>query len=153
MRRQAERSFLAVLGMSVSFVVYIVLLQYFGAFKLNEDLGLDVFAIQGYETDHPGWWPYYCLLPVLISTIVAMGYDTRFYRTVMVEETTKDHIRTARAKGVPEYRVMFVHLLKNAMISIVTRIMITLPFLITGSILLEIYFNIPGMGKTLITAK
>ncbi|MHC4340467.1 MAG: ABC transporter permease [Planctomycetota bacterium] len=142
----------AVLGMSVSFVVYIVILQYFGSFKLAEKLGLEVFAIQGFHTDSPGWWFYYCLLPVLISTIVAMGYDTRYYRTVMVEETNKDYIRTARAKGVTERRVMFVHMLKNAMVSIVTRIMITLPFLITGSILLELYFNIPGMGKMLITA-
>lgn len=143
---------LAVLGMSVSFLVYIVLGQYFGAFKLNEALGADVFAVQGYDTDRPGWWFYYCLLPVLISTIVAMGYDTRFYRTVMVEECGKDYIRTARAKGLKESKVMFKHMLKNAMVSIVTRIMITFPFLITGSILLEMYFNIPGMGKVLITA-
>ena len=88
----------------------------------------------------------------MISTIVAMGYDTRFYRTVMVEETQRDYIRTARAKGLTERRVMFKHMLKNAMISIITRIMITLPFLVTGSILLEMYFNIPGMGRTLITA-
>ena len=143
---------MAVLGMSVSFLVYVILGQYFGSFKPNVELGVDLFAVQGYDTTRPGWWLYYCLLPVLISTIVAMGYDTRFYRTVMVEECSKDYIRTARAKGITERRVMFVHMLKNAMISIVTRIMITLPFLITGSILLEMYFNIPGMGKVLIAA-
>jgi len=93
----------AVIGMSVSFLVYIVLGQYFGAFKLNESLG-------------------------------------------------SDYIRTARAKGLTERRIMFTHMLKNAMVSIVTRIMITLPFLVTGSILLEMYFNIPGMGKVLISA-
>jgi len=139
---------LAVLGMSVSFLVYIMLGQYFGAFVPASE-GVDVFAVQGYDS---AWWAYYCLLPVLISTVVAMGYDTRFYRTVMVEECHKDYIRTARSKGVTERRVMFVHMLKNAMISIITRIMITLPLLITGSILLEMYFNIPGMGKVLITA-
>ncbi len=142
----------AVLGMSVSFLVYIVLGQYFGAFQLNMALGEPVFAVQGYDTSKPGWWIHFCLLPVLISTIVAMGYDTRFYRTVMVEECHKDYLRTARAKGLTETRVMFKHMLKNAMISIVTRVMITLPFLIMGSILLEMYFNIPGMGKMLITA-
>ena len=142
----------AVLGMSISYLVYIVLGQYFGAFKFTEVTGISLFAVQGYDTSRAGWWVYYCMLPVLISTIVAMGYDTRFYRTVMVEETNKDYIRTARAKGLSENKVMFKHMLKNAMVSIVTRIMITLPFLITGSILAEIYFNIPGMGKMLITA-
>jgi peptide/nickel transport system permease protein len=89
---------------------------------------------------------------VLISLIVSMGYDTRFYRAVMVEESEKDYITTARAKGVGKNRIMFVHMLKNAMIPIVTRISISLPFLITGSILLEQFFGIPGMGQTLILA-
>jgi len=142
----------AVLGMSVSYLVYILLGQYFGAFRPAVDSDINLFAVQGYDTGRPGWWVYYCLLPVLISTIVAMGYDTRYYRAVMVEETTKDYIRTARAKGLRESRVMFKHMLRNAMISIISRIMITLPFLIMGSILLEMYFNIPGMGKMLITA-
>ena len=70
----------------------------------------------------------------------------------MVEETGRDYIVTARSKGATQSKIMFVHMLRNALIPIVTRIMITLPFLITGSILLEMYFNIPGMGKTLITA-
>jgi len=141
----------AVLGMCVSFLVYIILGQYFGAFWLSREYGIHLFAIDGYE---PGLtnWPYYCLLPVLISVIVAMGYDTRFYRAVMVEETERDYITTAVAKGVGGRRIMFVHMLKNAMIPIVTRIAISLPFLITGSILLEMYFGIPGMGRTLIMA-
>jgi len=142
----------SVVGMSVSFLVYILLGQFFGSFKPAFELGLDIFAVQGYEPTGTGWWFYYCLLPVLISTIVALGYDTRFYRTVMVEESTRDYIRTARAKGISETRVMFVHMLKNAAIPIITRVMITFPFLIMGSILLESFFNIPGMGLTLITA-
>jgi len=143
---------LAVLGMSVSFLVYILLGQYFGSFKPAVTWDWQIFAVQGFDTTHVGWWFYYCLLPVLISTIVAMGYDTRYYRAVMVEESTKDYIRTARAKGLKESRVMFKHMLRNAMVSIITRLMITFPFLIMGSILLEVYFNIPGMGKMLITA-
>jgi peptide/nickel transport system permease protein len=142
----------AVLGMSVSFLVYILLGQYFGAFQLNQAIGHPVVAVQGYDTGRPGWWVYYCLLPVLISTVVAMGYDTRFYRTVMVEECGKDYLRTARAKGLSERTVLFKHMLRNAMVNIVTHVMITFPFLIMGSILLEMYFNIPGMGKMLITA-
>ncbi|MHC4973954.1 MAG: ABC transporter permease [Planctomycetota bacterium] len=143
---------LAVLGMSVSFLVYVLLGQYFGSFKPAVTWDWNIFAVQGFDTSHTAWWFYYCLLPVLISTLVAMGYDTRYYRAVMVEESTKDYIRTARAKGLKESRVMFKHMLRNAMVSIITRLMITFPFLIMGSILLEVYFNIPGMGKMLITA-
>jgi peptide/nickel transport system permease protein len=138
----------AVLGMSVSFLVYIIFGQYWGAYELNERLDGELFAIQGYE---PGLsnWVHYCMLPVLISTVVAMGYDTRFYRAVMVEESGRDYIVTARAKGASKRKIMFVHMLKNAMIPIVTRVMITLPFLIMGSLLLEVYFGIPGMGRAL----
>lgn len=143
--------FLAVLGMSVSFLVYIIFGQFLGAYKLQQWLGTPVFSIHGYE---PGImnWAYYMLLPVLISVIVSMGYDTRFYRAVMVEETQRDYITTARAKGAPRWKVMFVHMLRNAMIPITTRIMITLPFLVTGSILLEQFFGIPGMGYVLLSA-
>lgn len=143
--------FVAVLGMCVSFLVYIILGQYFGAFWIEREYGIRAFAIDGYRSGLINW-PYYCLLPVLISVIVGMGYDTRFYRAVMVEESEKDYITTARAKGVSSQRIMFLHMLKNAMIPIVTRISISLPFLITGSILLEMYFGIPGMGRALIMA-
>lgn len=142
---------LAVLGMSVSYLVYIILGQYFGTYWLESTIGYSPFAISGYEPG-PLNWLHYCLLPVLISVIVAMGYDTRFYRAVMVEESSRDYILTALAKGATKRKVMFVHMLKNAMIPIITRIMITLPFLIMGSILLEMYFTIPGMGLRLITA-
>ncbi|MCC6906820.1 MAG: ABC transporter permease [Phycisphaerales bacterium] len=159
----------AVLGMSISFLVYIIFGQFFGAALPRNVFGDDwPLAIVGYgawyrmsSVDIFGLtipvpdaltWVKFCLLPVLISVIVAMGYDTRFYRAVMVEECNRDYIITARAKGAPKSKIMFVHMLKNAMIPIITRIMTTLPFLITGSILLEMYFNIPGMGRTLITA-
>ena len=138
----------AVLGMSVSFLVYIIFGQYWGAYVVNQSIEGELFAVQGYEPG-PASWAHYCLLPVLISTIVAMGYDTRFYRAVMVEESGRDYIVTARAKGATKGKIMFVHMLKNAMIPIVTRIMITLPFLVMGSLLLEVYFNIPGMGRAL----
>lgn len=156
---------LTVLGMSISYLVYIVMGQYFGAFWLNQKLDAELFAIQGYDDrlSSPGFWAgspieamgqwvRYCALPVMIGVIVAMGYDTRFYRAVMVEETNRDYITTAKAKGVGRTKIMFVHMLKNALIPIITRIMITLPFVITGSILVEYYFNIPGMGRTLIEA-
>ena len=142
---------IAVLGMSVSFLVYIILGQYFGAYSLTRALGQPVFSIYGYR---PGIqnWAFYLLLPVLISVIVAMGYDTRFYRAAIVEESGQDYIVTAKAKGASGFQILFIHILRNAMIPIITRIMITLPFLITGSVLLESYFGIPGMGYELISA-
>lgn len=143
--------FFAVLGMCVSFLVYIILGQYFGAYRLNEATGKELFAIAGYETGI-GNWVHYCMLPVFISVVVSMGYDTRFYRAVMVEESQQEYITTAQAKGASKTKIMFVHMLKNAMIPIITRVVISLPFLIMGSILLEMYFSIPGMGQELIGA-
>ncbi len=149
--------FVAVIGMSISFLVFIIFGQYYGAFWLTDALGFEVFAVRGYEGyDSTGWnfpkhWMTYCLLPVMISVIVTLGYDTRFYRSVIVEQSTSDYIRTARAKGCPERRVLVKHLLRNAMIPIITRVMITLPFVVVGSLLLEVYFSIPGLGQTLFT--
>ena len=161
--RTVDRSlvFVAVLGMSVSFLVYIIVGQYWLGYSVrSEDGSFAPFAISGYQsiTQVGLWdyltskWPYYCLLPVMISVIVSMGYDTRFYRAVMVEESQQDYITTARAKGADERRIMFLHLLKNAMIPVITRVSISIPFLITGSFLLEMYFRIPGVGRALITA-
>jgi peptide/nickel transport system permease protein len=151
--RALDRSlmFLAVIGMSISVLVYIILGQYFGAYWLNRQLGFQLFAISGYRPGLENWVTFFAL-PVIINVVVAMGYDTRFYRAVMVEECNRDYIVTARAKGATESKIMFVHMLKNAMIPIITRIMITIPFLIVGSILVETFFNIPGMGRTLISA-
>lgn len=167
---------LIVLGMSVSVLVFIILGQYFGAYWLKTQHGIEWFATGGYErVTMPGgetaswgewlkWfatgglkamvgnWIHYCMLPVMIDVVVAMGYDTRFYRAVMVEECSRDYITTAIAKGATKPKIMFVHMLKNAMIPIITRVMITLPFIIGGEILLETQFRIPGMGKELIEA-
>jgi len=141
----------AVLGMSISYLVYIIFGQYWGAYVLNERIEGELFAVQGYEAG-PRNWVRFCLLPILISTIVAMGYDTRFYRAVMVEESGRDYITTARAKGATKRKIMFVHMLKNAMIPVITHVMITLPFIVMGSLLMEVYFNIPGMGRALYDA-
>ena len=152
--------FVAVIGMSISVLVYIIIGQYWGAYLPSTKVEnwffeISVDASAGSSTwffFNPRDWVAYCMLPVMINVTVALGYDTRFYRAVMVEESQKDYIRTARAKGASTRRVMFVHMLKNAMIPIITRIMISLPFIITGSILIEVYFGIPGMGRTLINA-
>ena len=152
--------FIAVIGMSISVLVYIMIGQYWGAYLPSNafkdwPFQISVDASVGSSPwffFNPSNWVAYCMLPVMINVTVALGYDTRFYRAVMVEESQKDYIRTARAKGASIKRVMFVHMLKNAMIPIITRIMISLPFIITGSILIEVYFGIPGMGRTLIKA-
>lgn len=160
---------LAVLGMSVSYLVYVILGQYFGAHMLNQSLAAremsPLFATSGFDSalsdvgtwarqpaKNAGLWITYCCLPVLIGVFVSVGYDTRFYRAVMVEETGRDYIVTARAKGAGNRRVMFIHMLKNAMIPVITRVMISLPFLLEGAIVVEVYFGIPGMGRTLIGA-
>ncbi len=152
--------FIAVIGMSISVLVYIIIGQYWGAYLPSTAVDgwpfqISVDASAGSSNwffFNPSNWVAYCMLPVMINVTVALGYDTRFYRAVMVEESQKDYIRTARAKGASIKRVMFVHMLKNAMIPIITRIMISLPFIITGSILIEVYFGIPGMGRTLINS-
>ena len=162
--RTADRVLMiaSVLGMSISFLVYIIFGQFFfAALPQQEGWAFSPFAVQGYEPwiafgkggwVFPGRWIEFCMLPVLTSVIVSLGYDTRFYRTVMVEETNRDYITTAMAKGATKPKIMFVHMLKNAMIQVITRFMSTLPFTIIGSILLEMYYGIPGMGREIITA-
>lgn len=136
---------LAVAGMSISFLVYIVVGQYFVAYKLGW------FQIYGYSSGWLGRWEY-LFLPIMIEVVVATGYDVRFYRAVLVEETTKLYVKTAYAKGVSWRAVMFKHVLKNALIPIITRVMISVPFLITGSLLVETFFGIPGLGLKVLSA-
>lgn len=136
---------LAVLGMSVSFLVYIVVFQYLLAFVLP------LFQIHGYEAGFFERWQF-LTLPIIILVIVGLGYDSRFYRSVFVEEISRDYVTTAYAKGASRKRVMFVHVLKNALIPIVSRVMISVPFLVTGSLLLESFFGIPGIGSELLVA-
>jgi len=91
-------------------------------------------------------------LPLAVAIIAGIGGHIRFYRTVFLEEINKDYVRTARAKGLPETTVLFVHTLKNAMIPILTGLVVSLPFLFTGSLLLESFFAIPGMGSFMLDA-
>ena len=136
---------LAVAGMSISFLTYIVAAQYLLAFKAGW------FQVYGYESGLIARWQY-LWLPILIQVIVATGYDMRFYRAVLVEETTRLHVATARAKGLPEHVVLLKHVLRNALIPIITRVMISVPFLVTGSLLVESFFGIPGLGLKMLQA-
>lgn len=120
--------------MSINYLVYIVAGQYWLAYKQG------LFPVWGYES-----WRYLAL-PVIIGVVSGLGSNIRFYRTVMLDEMYKDYVRTAFAKGVGKPRVLFVHVLKNAMIPIITNVVIAIPFLYTGSLLLEKFFGIPGLG-------
>ncbi len=94
----------------------------------------------------------FVFLPVLIAIVSGMGGSIRFNRTIFLEELNKEYVRTARAKGLPERNVLFVHTLKNAMLPILTSVVVSLPFLFAGSLLLESFFAIPGMGAFMIDA-
>ncbi len=131
--------------MSVSSLVYILYGQWFFAYKLG------LFEISGYEEGFPYFIPYVAL-PVIIWVIISLGPDVRFYRTVMLDEIYMDYVRTARAKGLSEKVILFKHVLKNAMIPIITYVIIQLPFLILGALLFESFFSIPGLGGMTLTA-
>jgi peptide/nickel transport system permease protein len=92
------------------------------------------------------------VLPILIGFIAGLGGSIRYDRTIFLEEINKDYVRTARAKGLGEGTVLFKHALKNALIPILTSVVVTIPFLIMGNLLLEAFFGIPGLGGYLIEA-
>jgi len=142
---------LATVGMSISYVAVMIFAQYFLAFMPVEKWGVEIFPITGYENGFPDFIPY-ILLPNLITTFVALGYNTRFFRSIAVEEMNRDYIRTARAYGADTRTILFKHVLKNIMIPIIARAVVTLPFMITGSFLLEQFFVVPGLGYKLLHA-
>jgi peptide/nickel transport system permease protein len=134
----------AAVGMSVSFLIAIIGFQ----ILLSSSDGLDLFPVRGWDTSTPWQYLRYVTVPTLATVFVALGYNTRFYRAVIVEEMTRDHVRTARAFGIPPAQLFYKNILKNSMIPIVTRVVFSIPFIvISGSLLLESYFGIPGVGK------
>jgi len=137
--------FLCVLAMSVSILLYIVGAQYLVA-KL-----LRWFPISGYDPDLRVV-ARFLAMPVMVGVLSGVGGDVRFYRTVFIEETSRDYVRTARAKGAGELRVMIFHVLRNGMIPILTRVVLAIPFLFMGALLLESFFGIPGLGSMTVDA-
>ena len=91
-------------------------------------------------------------LPVILGVIAGIGSSTRWYRTIFLEEISRDYVRTARAKGVSELKVLFRHVLKNAMIPILTGVVVVIPLLFMGSLIIESFFGIPGLGSYTIDA-
>ena len=120
--------------MSVNYLVWIVAGQFVLAYKWGW------FPVWGFES-----WRN-LLLPVGIGAATGIGVNVRFYRTVLLEEMNKEYVRTARAKGLGQGRILFVHVLKNALGPVITNVALALPFLYTGSLLLEGFFGIPGLG-------
>ena len=94
----------------------------------------------------------FVLLPVIVSVVGGIGSSARWYRTIFIEEIGKDYVRTARAKGLSERAVLFGHVLKNAMIPILTGVVVVIPTLFMGSLLIESFFGIPGLGSYTIDA-
>ncbi|WP_428603250.1 ABC transporter permease [Sedimenticola sp.] len=135
---------LCVVMMSVSGLFYIIGGQYLVS-KL-----LHLVPISGYDTGFASI--KFLVLPVLIGVVGGIGAGTRWYRTLFLEEINRDYVRTARAKGLSEGVVLFRHVLKNAMIPILTGVVVVLPLLFMGSLITESFFGIPGLGSYTIDA-
>ena len=130
--------------MSISGLFYII----GGQFLLSKLFHL--VPISGYDTGIHAW--KFLILPVIVGVIGGIGAGTRWYRTLFLEEVSKDYVRTARAKGLGERRVLFRHVLGNAMIPILTGVVVVLPLLFMGSLITESFFGIPGLGSYTIDA-
>jgi len=135
---------LLVAMMSISGLFYILGGQYLLS-KL-----FHLVPISGYDTGPAAW--KFLVLPVIIGVIGGIGTGTRWYRTLFLEEIGKDYVRTARAKGLGERLVLFRHVLRNALIPILTGVVVVLPLLFMGSLITESFFGIPGLGSYTIDA-
>jgi len=136
---------ICVILMSISGMIYVVLFQYFFSTILR------LAPASGFARSFPDMLRFISI-PIAVSVVAGLGGSIRYYRTVFLEETNKDYIRTARAKGLGEGKVLFKHALRNALLPILTNAVVQLPFLIMGSLLVERFFGIPGLGSYLIDA-
>ena len=134
------------IAMSISFLVYVILGQYVFAFQLGW------FPVQGWSASTATNLIKFAPLPVFLAVAVSLGPYTRLYRSFFLDEINQDYVRTARAKGVGEQRILFVHVLRNAMIPILTNVATHLPSVFIGSFLIEVFFSIPGLGREVYTA-
>jgi peptide/nickel transport system permease protein len=133
-------------ALSISFLVYIIVGQWLLGFKLGW------FPVQGWTGDHLTNLLVYAPLPVFLAVLVSLAPTTRLYRSFFLDEINNDYVRTARAKGVGENTILFKHVLRNAMIPILTNVATQLPGIFIGSFLIEVFFSIPGLGREVFTA-
>jgi peptide/nickel transport system permease protein len=133
-------------ALSISFLVYVIVGQYVFGFQLGW------FPVQGWSDSTLTNLATYVPLPVLLALLVSLAPQTRLYRSFFLDELGQDYVRTARAKGMTEGVVLFRHVLRNAMIPILTNIGLLLPGIFVGSFLIEVFFSIPGLGREVLQA-
>jgi peptide/nickel transport system permease protein len=133
-------------ALSISFLVYVIVGQYVFGFQLGW------FPVQGWSDSTWTNLTTYVPLPVMLSVMVGVAPQTRLYRSFFLDELGQDYVRTARAKGMAEGTVLFKHVLRNAMIPILTNIGLLLPGIFVGSFLIEVFFSIPGLGREVLNA-
>ena len=144
----ADRTLMVIttVALSISFLVYIIVGQYLFGFQLGW------FPVQGWSDSFWTNLVTYVPLPVMLAVMVGLAPQTRLYRSFFLDELGHDYVRTARAKGLTENTVMFRHVLRNAMIPILTNIGLSLPGVFVGSFLIEVFFSIPGLGREILLA-
>ena len=137
---------LSTVAVSISLLVYVIVFQYFFAFRLGW------FPVQGWTDSFWTNLSTYAPLPILVAVAVSIAPYTRLYRTFFLDEIGHDYVRTARAKGLSERSILLKHVLRNAMIPILTNVAVALPGVFVGSFLLEVFFSIPGLGREILLA-
>lgn len=137
---------LTTVALSISFLVYIIVGQYLFGFVLGW------FPVQGWTNSVWKNLVTYAPLPVFLAVLVSLAPQTRLYRSFFLDEIGQDYVRTARAKGVTENTILLKHVLRNAMIPILTNVAIGLPGVFIGSFLIEVFFSIPGLGREILVA-
>ena len=133
-------------ALSVSFLVYVIVGQWLFAFQLGW------FPVQGWTASVWTNLTTYAPLPVLLAVMVGISPQMRLYRSFFLDEIGQDYVRTARAKGMSERVVLLRHVLRNALIPILTNIGLALPGIFVGSFLIEVFFSIPGLGREVLLA-
>ncbi|MFN8897540.1 MAG: ABC transporter permease [Pseudomonadota bacterium] len=134
------------IALSISFLVYVIVGQYLFGFQLGW------FPVQGWSDSLLNNLLTYAPLPVLLAVAVSLAPQTRLYRSFFLDELGHDYVRTARAKGMTEGTVLFRHVLRNALIPILTNVGLLLPGIFVGSFLIEVFFSIPGLGREVLLA-
>ncbi len=137
---------LTTVALSISFLVYVIVGQYVFAFQLG------LFPVQGWSDSTWTNLRTYAPLPVLLAVAVSLAPTTRLYRTFFLDEIGHDYVRTARAKGLTEPVILMKHVLRNALIPILTNVAVALPGIFVGSFLIEVFFSIPGLGREILLA-
>jgi peptide/nickel transport system permease protein len=143
-----DRSIMVIttVALSISFLVYVIIGQYVFGFQLGW------FPVQGWSDSTLNNLLTYAPLPVLLAVAVSLAPQTRLYRSFFLDELGQDYVRTARAKGLTEPRILLTHVMRNAMIPILTNVAVSLPGIFVGSFLIEVFFSIPGLGREVLLA-